>query len=302
MKFLLPILLFSSMANAANWDGRIFNVKTNTEITNQEYVQDLSQYSVIVLGEKHYTPAVQLAQANTIKNVVFASGKRGTFTTGWEFLNVTAQAQTDTLFSQVRSKEITAEKFLDITQDHNPSPSYAPIINVTADLGGQLLGLNLSRTEKDPVTKNGIQALDPKLLPPNFDYGTKGYYERFVEVMEEGGHATPDQIKNYYASQCLVDDTIAYHILKDSRNPLNFIIAGSFHTDFYDGAVNRINVRSPGILMTTVKIVDASDFEEKDLMEELRSDQYGSVADYVYFVNNPTTDKAKKNLKRESPL
>jgi uncharacterized iron-regulated protein len=285
MKFMTIFFLLASAAHAENWDGRIFNVKTNTEISPAEYVEDLSHFSIIVLGEKHYTPAVQLAQAQTISKVVHAAGKVGHFTTGWEFLNVTSQSETDRLFSQVTSKQMTAATFLNRTQGDNPSLSYAPIIDATADLGGQLLGMNLSREEKAPVTKNGLEALDPKLLPPGFDHGTAGYYERFVEEMQ--GHATPTQVKNYYDSQCLVDDVMAYHLLKDSKNGLNFLIVGSFHTDFYDGAVNRIKVRSPGIEIVTVKVIDASDYEEKDLMNEMHSDQYGDIADYVYFVNNP---------------
>ncbi|MFA6237968.1 MAG: ChaN family lipoprotein [Bacteriovorax sp.] len=287
MKFiisLITLISFTCFAQATTWDGRIFNAKSRLEIFQDEYIRELSKYKVIVLGEKHYTPAVQYAQEQTIRNVVAFTNKSGAFTTAWEFLNVTAQNETDRLFNQVKSKEITAENFIESTQGKKDS-GYASVIEATADLKGNLLGTNLSREEKKPVTENGIGALDPKLLPPDFDYGTRGYYERFELVMS--GHATPEQIKNYYDSQCLVDDTIAYHLLKDSTNTLNFLIAGSFHTDFYDGAVHRMKSRQPGIKIVTVKIIDASDFEESELLGEMHSEQYGDVADYVYFVNNP---------------
>lgn len=289
------ILALASVAHAKNWDGIIYNVKTNSEITSAEYINDLSNFSIIVLGEKHYTPAVQFAQAKTIRNVVDATGKSGAFTTGWEFLNVTSQSVTDGLFTQVKSKQMSAATFLEKTQNNSTSMSYGPIIDATALLGGKLLGMNLSRLEKAPVTEKGIEALDPKLLPPGFGYGTAGYFERFNEAMQ--GHATPEQVKNYYASQCLVDDVMAYHLLKDSNNELNFLIVGSFHTDFYDGAVNRIKIRSPGIAIVAVKIIDASDFEEKDLLEQVHSDQYGDIADYVYFVNNPNSLMTHKHTK-----
>jgi uncharacterized iron-regulated protein len=292
MKFICIFLALISVAHSEvsskSWDGRIFNVKTKIEITEEEYVHDLASFTTIVLGEKHYTPAVQLAQAKTIRSLVTATGRAGEFTTGWEFLNVTSQSLTDDLFNKVKTKVISAENFLDETQGKTPSMSYAPIINVTADLGGKILGMNLSRAEKAPVTEKGIEALDPQLLPPGFDYGTAGYFERFKEVMQ--GHATPEQVKNYYASQCLVDDVIAYHLLGNAE-PLKFLIVGSFHSDFFDGAVNRMKVRDPHLLIATVKIIDSSDFSENELLAELHDNKYGDIADYVYFVNNP-----KENL------
>jgi uncharacterized iron-regulated protein len=296
MKFLclFGLLVLVNVAQAAGWAGRIFNVNSNTEITESQYTHELSNFEIIVLGEKHYTPAVQLAQSKTIRNVVLLSGKTNAFTTGWEFLNVTSQSVTDDLFSKIKSKEITADTFLNITQNSPPSMSYAPILQVTADLGGKLLGMNLSRAEKAPVTQSGIEALDPKLLPPNFDYGTAGYFERFRAIMQ--GHATPEQTKNYYASQCLVDDVMAFHLLKDQQNDLKFLIAGSFHTDFFDGAVNRMKVRDPSVRIVTVKIIDASDFLESDLLNQLHDNQYGDVADYVYFVNEPSLSKRQLNL------
>jgi uncharacterized iron-regulated protein len=80
---------------------------------------------------------------------------------------------------------------------------------------------------------------------------------------------------------------MAYHYLKNSKNDLNFLIAGSFHTDFYDGVVNRLKMRHPKISLVTVKIIDASDFSESELLDQLSHEKYGEIADYVYFVNNP---------------
>ena len=289
MKYFLLLSLVTTMAcfeaSAKSWDGKIYNVRNQIEISEPEYIQELSNYSIIVLGEKHYTTAVQLAEAKTIREVVLSKNKVGSFTTGWEFLNITSQNMTNSLFAKVKNSEITSEEFLIETQGKTPTSSYAPVIDVTAELGGNLLGMNLSRAEKDPVTKNGIEAIDPKLLPPGFDYGTPGYFERFQEIMQ--GHATPEQVNNYYASQCVVDDVMAYHLLKDSNQELKFLIAGSFHTDFYDGAVNRMKVRNNQLSLATVKIVDASDYSENELMEVLHDDKYGDVADYIYFVNSP---------------
>jgi len=292
MKLMVFLMIFVSTVQAQNWNGRIFEAQSGSEISEHEYVRQLAQNSIIVLGEKHYTEAVQAAQAKTIRMVVEAAGSAGSFTTGWEFLNVSSQKLTDKLFSKLKNKEITAEMFLLETQGKTPNNSYAAIINTTAELDGSLLGMNLSRSEKAPVTEGGLSKLDPKLLPPEFQHGTSGYLERFTQTMQ--GHATPEQIKNYYDSQCLVDDVAAYHLLNDSKHELKFLIIGSFHSDFYDGAVNRIKIRSPNTDIVSVKVVDASDYAEDELLAILHDDQYGDVADYVYFVNNPHTSGALK--------
>jgi uncharacterized iron-regulated protein len=293
MKIMLLTFLLSNMAFARNWDGVIFNTKTEKEISSAEYTHDLANFSLIVLGEKHYTKAVQLAEAKTIHDVVTVTGKTGAFTTGWEFLNVTTQLTTEELFNKVLTKEITSEDFLVATQGNTPTSTYAPVIDTTASLGGKILGLNLSRSEKNPVTMGGLSALDPKLLPPQFNFGTAGYFERFSEIMQ--GHTTPDQLKNYYASQCLVDDVMAYHFLRDSSSDLKFLIAGSFHTDYYDGAVNRLKIRDPQLSIVTIKIIDASDFSEDQLLTELHDEKYGDIADFVYFVNEPRLSTPKES-------
>jgi uncharacterized iron-regulated protein len=293
MKILVLLMIFSTNLFAANWNGRIFNVKTNSEITFEEYTRELANFSIIVLGEKHYTTEVQAAQADTIRSVVALAHKQGSFTTGWEFLNVSSQSITNELFLKVKNKQITADDFLLSTQGKSPSNSYAAIIDVTADLNGKLLGMNLSRAEKSPVTDGGLSKLDPKLLPPGFEHGAAGYLERFTTTMQ--GHATPAQIKNYYDSQCLVDDVAAFHLLNDSKDELKFLIIGSFHSDYYDGAVNRLKQRSPETNTVAVKVVDASDFTESELLSVLHDDKYGDIADYVYFVNEPTVNALKES-------
>lgn len=274
-------------AKADTWNGRIFEVRSRMEISRARYVKQLSSFPVIVLGEDHYSEAVQAVQALTIREVVLATGKTGAFTTHWEFLNATSQEQTASLFERLRSKQITPAEFFQATLGSVPSLSYAPILENTAELGGKLLGVNLSRAEKAPVVEHGITALDPSLLPPGFDYGSEGYFERFRDIMAE--HASPEQLQNYYAAQCVVDDVMAYHLLNDSGDTLKFLIAGGFHTEYYDGVVRRLFMRAPRVRVASIRIFDASHFEEKELsgLLPLHDERYGNIADFVYFVNEP---------------
>ena len=295
MKNLTLFLIMNSLITlpafaAESWNGRIIRASDQTQISQAQLVTELSAANHIVMGEKHYTPAVQNAQAGIISGVVQLTGQQNNFTTAWEFLHASQQKMVQALFARFVAGEITAKDFLDYTQGPSEqNVTYAPVLEVTKTLGGNILATNLTRQEKSPVVKNGIGAVDPALLPPDFEMGSEGYHQRFVDIMGQAGHATPAQIENYYAAQCLTDDVIAWHVVTDSTHSLKFLVVGSFHTDYFDGTVARIKIRAPGLKTASVTIVDASDYEEKDLEMVARDQKYGDLADYVYFVNEPST-------------
>ncbi|OFZ22919.1 MAG: hypothetical protein A2X94_14915 [Bdellovibrionales bacterium GWB1_55_8] len=272
-------------ASSSSWHGRILRADDETSMTFEQLTSALSTAEIVVLGEKHYTPALQAAQGEIIKAVVREQRREGNFTTAWEFLNASSQEETKHLFSLVVSGKITAVQFLEMTQGADSS-SYAPVIEATKELGGDFIGVNLSRQEKSPVSRGGIGAADPKLIPPGFAYGSPGYHERFVDIMS--AHVPPEKMQNYYDAQCLTDDVMAYQLIQSSTKPLRFLVVGSFHSDYFDGTVGRITARAPGQRTVTIRLIDASDYTQAELQEGFRDPKYGALADYLYFVNEPS--------------
>lgn len=288
MKFLicLTFILGSSISFAdARWDGKIVNIKNQKEISRADFVEMLAANNIIVLGEKHYTEKVQTEEGRIIYDVVTFAKKENQFSTSWEFLNASSQQTTSFLFNQVINHEITSIDFLLKTQGFKGASVYAPMVETTAILGGQLFGVNLSREEKAPVVEKGLGALDPKLLPPGFKLGGGNYLERFSEAIRD--HATPEQINNYFAAQSLVDDMAAFHLNIDSRFNLKFLVIGSFHSQFNDGVVARIKDRMPEEKVVNVEIIDCSEFSEKELGAMQINVKYGIRSDYAIFVNEP---------------
>jgi len=272
-----------------SWNGRILHVRTQKDISIKELTAGLSKARTIILGEKHNTVAIQLAQSLIIDKVVTATYTEGLFITAWEFLNYTDQEKIDAAYALFLSGKINALDFLIETQGTAGNDSYIPVLETTKARQGNIIGVNLSREIKAPVVKGGINAIDPKYLPPNFAMGSAGYHQRFVEAMS--GHASTEIIENYYAAQCLTDDVMAYTLQKYFTIPLLFLITGSFHTDYYDGVVDRVNIRLTDKSLAVVRLIDASDYDEKELNETLSeilyNKIYGNIADYVYFVNEP---------------
>ncbi len=268
---------------AAGWDGKIVDVAQDRVLTQNDLAEALSDVSVLVLGEKHGTPSVQAAQAEAIR--LAAWDLSGDFTVGWEFLDHTARDLIAENFGRYARGEIDARGFLKATQGNDNNQSYIPILETVRLLGGSLIGVNLSRAQKAPVVAGGIEAADPALIPPGFEMGGATYFERFVEAM--GGHAPERTLRNYFAAQCLTDDVMA-HQLALSAARLRILVTGSFHADFFDGAAKRLAFRLPEARSVTIRFVDAADYREGEIPELLRDPRYGPIADYAWFVNEPT--------------
>lgn len=283
--FTLTALSVITTTACAAWNGKIVDIGRDQSLTREALMQELAQANIVVIGEKHYTKEVQNEEGKLINDLVTFTNKQRDFSLSWEFLNASSQNVTQTHFDQVLMNQMSADDFLFKTQGNTKASVYAPMIAATAKLTGQLFGVNLSREEKAPVTKGGLAALDPKLLPPNFEMGGANYLERFTETMQ--GHATPEQIKNYFASQSLVDDVSAYHVIYDSKASLKFLVIGAFHSQYNDGVVARLKVRDPNAKIANVEIIDAADYTAAEIEDVFTDPKYGNRADYILFVNEP---------------
>ncbi len=296
MKSVLISLLFTGLFNysyavTSKWDGRIFKIAGQEELTFPQLTQELSVYRIVILGEKHSTPEVQNMQANVITNVVKLQELKNNFTVAWEFLNVKDQEKIDSQFLLMKEGKLTTAEFIKTVMGNNPFYiPYAAVLEGAAAQSGKLLGINLTREEKQPVSRGGISQADPSLVPPGYETGSANYYARFVEVM--GDHTPEDKLANYFDAQCLTDDVMAYHTLKNLNTSKVFVIAGHFHTDYDDGVVLRLAKRAPNVPQANVRIVDASDYKtDEELMAVMSDAKYGDVANYVIFVNEPARQK-----------
>jgi uncharacterized iron-regulated protein len=276
--------LFNSSAFASGWNQKIILAKQNREIEISELALNLVFARNVILGEKHNTTSIQMAQARVIESVVELAPKDH-FTTAWEFLNYSSQVSIDTAFERFKKGEISAKEFLTLTQGSSKYESYAPILEVTKKFQGKLIGVNLSRADKDPVVQGGLSNAKPGTIPAQFQLGGAHYLERFITSMQ--GHATEDQIQNYFAAQCLTDDVIAVQMLADTGADRRFLVVGSFHSDYFDGTVARLMHRAPDQNLAVVRFIDASDYKEEELKQISADPKYGLIADFIYFVNDP---------------
>jgi len=278
----------SLAAQAAEWDQRIVEVRSGQTLSFEELSRRLRSVDRVVIGEKHNTPAVQQAEARLVE----ALGAGEPWTLAWEFLDFSSQARSDEAYQGFALGRIDALEFLRQTQGDIRNATYVSVLDSLKAVGGSLLGVNLSRQEKAPIVRGGLSAADPRLIPSGFEMGGAAYRERFEAAMS-GGHATPEQIENYFAAQCVTDDVMAFHLAGSVAHQRAALIAGSFHTDFFDGVVQRLLVRMPQARLSLVKVVDASDYAAVELPALGRDPRYGDIADFLFFVNEPAATSAE---------
>ncbi len=279
MKNFLISILFLASFNSFGKIIEVFDVRTQKPINFSEFIKNLPSSGHIILGEFHNITPIQLAQSEIIQSKLDLEGLQKNFSVHWEFLNHTDQNNINEFFIKFKNEEINFDEL--IKNISNPSNhTYAPIFRILKKYNGDLFGINLPRTIKQKVIKDGIGSIDQTLIPYHHYVGGEKYKQRFVNAM--GGHAPTDLINKYFLAQCLTDSVMADQIIKNEElNPLNFIIAGSFHTDFFDGTTTRLQSLTKQNIVT-IKLIEKSMHSQEEL-ESLKkpNEKYGAIADFI---------------------
>lgn len=289
-----PRNLNQNLNQNLKWNARILEVHSGAVLSISELAEGLSQSGTknIVLGEIHYNPPVQQAEADIMRSFIAREHSENHFTTAWEFLETASDSKVQSLFESFVSGALSGDGFIQGIFNRELESPYLPMLEVPKDLGGQLLSTNLSHEQKDPVVQGGLSKIDPSLIPPHFAMGDQNYYDRFSVAMQ--GHATQTELANYFAAQCLTDDVIAYNLVTRSTQDIRFLVVGSFHTDYKDGVIARLKARAPSEHTQVIRFFDISTLTQSQVITELPAilnhSMYGDIADYVYFVNEPASD------------
>lgn len=277
MKILLLSLLFSHSLHAEI--TQIFDTKTNSAISSKDFLSKTQNAGFVVLGEFHNTPSIQEAEAQIITDVSNSRSNKTSTAVMWEFLNYTDQTQTSSEFEKFNQGLITSQEFLTNTAGKQ-NLEYAPVIEATKKTNATLIGLNLPRDLKQKVIAAGIGAIDPSYIPASHYVGGDQYLERFKVAM--GEHIPSSKLPNYFLAQCLTDSVMANEAFKNEKD-LNFIVAGSFHTDYFDATVVRLK-KLTNLSAVTVKIIDTKTATADEIKDYISGDKtYGTYADFIIF-------------------
>jgi uncharacterized iron-regulated protein len=276
----------SIFASTLHWHQTLWNPAAKVQL-HPSVLDELGRRpAVFVLGEEHYNPPVQEAEAWLMNRIAEANEAKTPFIFGWEFLNTVDRLAIDEHYARYRQRKISTEELLRQFFPAGPaSTEYAVVLENARRHEMSLIPTNLSRAQKSPVTREGIEALDPALLPADYMPGSVHYWERFQEAM--GPHPLPYPMENYFAAQSLTDEVMASELLKGSWSATRFLITGSFHGDYRDGVVASLERRAQERPVIYIRIVDASVMSEEELLAFMIHPRYGPIADFLFVVNEP---------------
>ncbi|MEZ4871017.1 MAG: ChaN family lipoprotein [Bdellovibrionales bacterium] len=136
--------------------------------------------------------------------------------------------------------------------------------------------------------KGGAVQLTPELkrwMPPNFTLGNALYKQRFEDVMKD--HVPPEKLDNYFASQSVWDETMAWRVsefIKNHDQHVFVIIVGDFHAAYFGGLPDRLKARGVENLIVLSQ-VDSRHSDQKEFEELIDPHpEYGPRADFILSV------------------
>lgn len=276
-KLLLILFCFYSHGKLSFYD-----LSTQETLEKKEFLERVDGESQFVFGEFHYQNKIQKAQSEVMGSIVEYFNKQGQFQMSWEFLNFPDQVQIQNAFMKFKRKKVSENELLNLLfLNSDRESSYIPLLKELRRLQGQLRGVNAPRKWKRVITSKGLSFLEKDKLPPNMEIGSTHYFERFEKVM--GGHVGGDSLMRYFEAQSYTDSVMAHQIsLKE--NPLDFLIVGSFHSDYSDGVVDSLK-KVLRERVYNLKFIDISkmSFDEVETLKKPHLN-YGNIADFLVFI------------------
>ncbi len=262
--FSLP-LLFLSVACAT--PARLIVTADDTLTTVTSAATSLSTADVVVLGERHETPAVHEMHLDLLRALY---ERRGNLVIAMEMFD----RDVKTVLLQYLAGMIDEATF---RQQARVWPRYGtdyrPVIEFAKQHGILVLAANAPQELVHRVAMQGIDSVKgEKDIARETTAPEDEYWDAFVESMHDdgGAHATAHggSMQFFYQAQCLRDDTMAETVVDHLRarraagdQPLCVVICGHGHSDFGRGTVARIKSRMPEL---DVRVLSAEVVEDVD--------------------------------------
>lgn len=275
------VITFAILLSACS-QAKIYDLKNQKYIEKKELIESIEDKQNIVLGEYHYQPRIQQLQGELIKDIVIAKQVKS-FSLSWEFFEYDLNKEIQEAFNSYKNNEITSLDFFkkSFPTSKNPEQNmpYIKSIDVAKNLNGSIVTTNATREVKKLLMESGRRSLEAKDQPLKYLASTENYLKRFKEAM--GGHVGDQELKKYFEAQHYTDQIIASKVF-ESRDNLNFLIVGSFHSDYNDGVVRAM--KSYDLDVLNIKIIDINRTSADDLNKlKEKHEEYGPIADYLIY-------------------
>ncbi|MFY9344627.1 MAG: ChaN family lipoprotein, partial [Planctomycetota bacterium] len=290
--WLLSLLFLSACATPTAH----FVATADDSVCEVDAVADaLATADVVAFGELHQTPPVHRLHHELLASL---HARRPNLVIAMEFFERDVQG----VLLKYLSGMIDEPTFLAGSRPpRDYDRDYRPVIEFAKVNGLVVLAANAPRKLAAKVATEGASAVagDPNVArettAPEDDY-----WDAFVDAMKEHPGSTEKMMKNFYAAQCLKDDTMAESItdhLQERRKagdrPLVVLICGNMHSNYGRGTVARIKSRMPDL---DVRVLSAETV--KDLSRGVYTSPK-SIGEYV--VLSPEVERPAQAMPAPKP-
>lgn len=285
--FLILISLSFSLFSLSSCAGptyKIYDTQNSKTYLFKDGIPLLPNEGFIILGETHYDPLIQNAEAVIIREITNHNNLRGDIAISWEFLNYPDQGNLNLQMAQLESGQLSPEEV--VTNLFNGKPGknilYAPLFQAAVDLGAPFIATNAPRSWKQKIVKDGISALSDDLIPAIYQRGSDHYYDRFILAM--GGHV-PGNVENYFLAQSYADAVMAESLSNAPEKTLNFMVVGHFHSDFNHGLQSYLK-RKTNKDIKHIRLINRTlmSQEEKELVLKPHP-KYGESSQFILLID-----------------
>lgn len=258
--------------------GRIVHVDKENTVSFSELIENLVSSDMIFIGEVHDNPEHHLIEVQILQALL---ARRFSRTVAMEFFAKPRQAAVDRYLS---GKSAEPEFLKDVDWKHQWSFDYSfyrPIILEIKENRGRILAINAPNDLVRKVAGSGLKSLSPDeraQLAENIDLSSKRHREYLAEIFKCHTHNQVKNFDNFYAAQCVWEDTMAENIAKYRKKTGNklIVLTGNGHIINKFGIPDRTFRRVPVKIITIVLLPLGTD------MQTIRR----GMADYVWLTGN----------------
>ncbi len=278
---------FGSTAYGAGFFANgVYDTGASRFLELEEFISTVVPGTVLVVGESHGVLMHQLQQRELLRRL------GGTVSFALEHLDFLDQ---EILTQWVRG-EVDNEAFKEAVGWSDRSlERWGVQLRYPLSVGGASLAPNTPRPLAAQVARLGLEGLPAKarrLIPPNFQPGSKEYWERFKKMMSDIGHGfdadTADAeaqkwMRRYFLAQSLKDSTMAWFVgnfAKAHPRHVVVLVVGSFHMRYGQAVVRMLR---ESLSAKRVKTLLQLDLEKgQDFLSAIQPHpKYGQHSEYI---------------------
>ncbi|VVB86477.1 Tricorn protease-interacting factor F3 [uncultured archaeon] len=220
----------------------VLGIQPRTTINLDEIVRNISNKTIIYIGETHTSYEDHKVQLAVIMGLYEKGGK---FAIGMEMFQKPFQkALDDYIAGNITERELLkkSQYFRRWGYDYN---LYREIIEFAKAKNIPLVALNLRSEIIDNVTKGGLDILTPeqkKEIPEDMDMSDENYRKSLEDIFGQHGNPGSNNFNYFYQSQILWDETMAHSVddfLKHNPDYHIVVLAGSGHIMYGSGIPKR---------------------------------------------------------------